>query len=151
MSTISKFIVNRNDLNYIYVEKRLISDNPIYYVYCNAKSYILPPEHFQNIYATDKKMSIGDFLIQVQTDVIGLTGADDFALIYATSNKILKEISGKNKKNPSLGNFTYSLCNLLDKYNEFVYEESKRKASNPCFADPLDYEAEYCRLIKQEL
>lgn len=148
MNTISKFIINRNNLNFIYVEKRLNNNNAIYYIYCDEKSFILPPEHFQSIYATDKKISIKKFLLQVQTDLIGQTDSS-LESLYNTCNNILKDINSKDIKNPSLSNNLYSLCNLLDKYNAYIYEESQKVVSE--YSDVLNYEDEYQRLIKQEI
>lgn len=152
MNTISKFIINRNNLCYIYAEKRLVNNESVYYIYCDSNSYNLPSHHFHSIFGNDKKISIEDFLISAETNVVSydLDNAR-FAMLYSKINKLLKEVKGKNKKNPSLWGYSYEFCNLLDEYNSFIYELIKKNGNVFACDDIINYEEEYQRLIKQEL
>lgn len=152
MKVISKFIINRNNLMYIYVEKVLINNEPIYYVYSEDGKEILPSYHFQSIFGNDKKISIYDFLILMQTTITGNSiDIEENDVLYKKINKLLKEIKNMDRKNPLLGNYSYNVCKLLDIYNNLICVFLETNDKNFSLSDcEIDYEEEYQRLIKQE-
>lgn len=145
MNIISKFIVNRNNLCYIYVEKHLTNNVPTYHVYYDSKSFILTSDIFHSIYGNDKKIAIEDFLILVETSIV----EEKYDYLYHKANKLLNEISGKNRKNPLLLGYTYEFCNLLDVFNDYIFNLTK-EGNILKLDDEINYEEEYQRLIKQE-
>ncbi len=145
MNIESRFIINRNNICYMYVEKYLIDNETLYNVYYDSKLFTLSSDSFHSIYANDKKISLFDFLIFVETSVVSnIYERDKYYFLYEKADKLLSEIDGKDRKNP-LFKHNYEFLDLLDIFNDFIYNSNILNLDNE-----IDYEEEYQRLIKQE-
>lgn len=141
MNTESKFVISRNNLCYIYVEKYLSNNETFYNVYYDSKAFTLSSDCFQSTYANDIKYSLYDYLTFVETSALSN------AYLYDKVEKIITDIKLKDRRNPSLKN-KYEFLKLLDDFNEFIYDFVY--SDNFSLDDEIDYEEEYQRLIKQE-
>ena len=120
MKVMSKFIIDRNETEYYYVEKIKDSDGIKYLVYMkNRKVVVFNQHNFHNIYGMDEQLSVSKFACQASLrliegynyDVVQKEG-------YNRLQKVLSNIlQDRNLKNPSLGLFKNDLLESIDAYN----------------------------------
>ena len=118
MKTSSKFILNRNDKEYYYVEKSEYGD--FYHVHLSNKNILMCNDHnFHAIYGNDEKISLEKFISRALLELLPGYSSDE--AYYQSSEKfkivLNKLMNSKNKKNPDLGISKTSLLEALDMYN----------------------------------
>lgn len=104
MKTVSKFIINRNELEYYYTEKCILNGEVFYHVHYNKEEKEkFNQDSFHAIFGTDEKLSIQSFINKIM-----YTEINDFDLdIYDKKCEVLnsinrKLIKSKNRRNPNL-------------------------------------------------
>lgn len=119
MKTSTKFVLNRNDQEYYYVEKSLYGEK--YHVYIENKNFLLCNDHnFHAIYGNDEKMSLDKFIGKALLEL--LSGYLNNEACYIASEKFQKVLEKimtlKNKKNPDLGSLKKEFLEAMDIYNK---------------------------------
>lgn len=118
MKTSSKFILNRNDKEYYYVEKSKYGD--FYHVHLSNKNILMCNDHnFHAIYGNDEKISLEKFISMALLELLPGYSSDE--VYYQSSEKfkivLNKLMNSKNKKNPDLGISKTTLLEAIHIYN----------------------------------
>lgn len=138
MQVIQKFIVNRNNLRNIYIEKLVGNFNNIqYYVYHNMNSYeVLSPDDFLNIYGNDERLTLFEIVDKIEIDL--LTNNDKNVIQILENLKILKNKFKNSNVNPSLWGYRETFLSTIDNYN-YILENREVEEEH-------DYEKDLLRL-----
>lgn len=128
MNAITKFVINRDDLEYIYTEKITTNYGIRFIVYQNGTIKVYHPDPFYATYGSDPKLNVYHATSNMAKKL--LTSSLDTDLkreIYNKLNNILQNFDTKNIKNPNLGSSKRTLLSLYDKYNkiDFTNDEAE--------------------------
>ncbi len=108
MSIIKKFIIERNNLGYYYVEqikKRKLTSFTVYY---NKEKIYYSEDSFYDTFHQDKFIKLTTFTKNIKRDLISLSKTNDEAL------ELLNKLKTFNIKTKT------TLLEVLDKYNEII-------------------------------
>ena len=145
MKTVAKFILNRDDKEFWYVEKAKLSkksDRMRYFVHQTPKHVIEYSDHtFHDIHSIDEKVSINDFTNKAINNLLSELYDEKNKLGYDFLMDVHNKInSDSNRINPNLKGVKSSLLNGISIYNETLLDLDKIE---------VPYEENY-RLIKDE-
>ena len=123
MQTVSKFIINRDDNKFLYVEKYRLSkksDRMKYYVHSSPENVVIYSDHtFHDIHSLDEKMSVNSFAKKAADSL--LTELHD-QKSYMSYNLLFdvyeKTKTDSNVLNPNLKSVKQNLLKGLKIYNE---------------------------------
>lgn len=138
MQVVEKFVINKNDLKYIYVETLMGSFATVQYrIYHNLNTCeIKSVDDFNVTYGVDEEITLFEAVKNIDNDIIEIL--DDKTNLLLDNVKILKEkLKNSNKWNPSLWGYKETFLSSLDIYNELI---DQRKIEQE------DYERDYNRL-----
>lgn len=139
MSSISKFVINRNNLEYLYTEKIQSFDGLQFWVYNGLEPIVYYPDAFYATYGNDAKLSIANAAISMEKQLIMQSmKSDSVRYIYMVLNEIKSKINGKDYYNPNLGKSKISFLEALKAYNQFLVTSDDEMM--------IDYEEEYAKL-----
>ena len=138
-NNISKFIIDRCGLEYLYVEK-IKSFDGISFVVSNGNtvcSYY--PDTFYATYGNDLKLSISSAIDKIEKDLfISSIKNDKVRQIYRCLNSVKTKVNDKNYKNPNLKRDKSYLLHALSLYNEMLPQIN--------YMDDDIYENDYLKL-----
>ena len=135
MSCIKKFIINRNDLEYLYTEKHRTFLGIEFFVYDGKNVEIYSPDAFYSIFGSDSKISIAHAISLIENKLlITQTGDDEEQVIISCLNQVKTKISNKSYTNPNIINIKMSLLRAIYLFN-------KRLTLN--YDDEVDYEEQF--------
>lgn len=139
MKPIAKFIINRNDLEYYYVEKVQDNKDIFYYVYSDMNTRSLfNQDSFHAIFGLDEKLSVNNYIHRMRYSEELSFGFEEYNKIDRIVDSINKStISSKNKKNPTIN--VMELMSYMDICNGLIIEKESL----------VDYEANYDLVRKQ--
>lgn len=125
MKTVSKFIINRDDTKFLYVEKCKLSkkDNRMkYFVHSSPEDVTVYSDHtFHSVHQLDEKMSILNFTRKASDSLITELYDDKNRYCYnALTDVYNKTINDKDIHNPNLRGTKNSLLQGLKLYNEIM-------------------------------
>ena len=144
MQVVEKFIINRDNMQYMYVEALLGNfGNKQFHVFHNTKNYeIKSPEDFSVTYGNNEYLPLYAAINNMDNDVVEVY--DRNALILLNNLKLLKEkFKNSNKWNPSLWGYRETLLSSIDSYNNILDKREK--------IEEYDYEREYDRLTENDI
>lgn len=144
MQVVEKFIINRDNLKYMYVEVLLGNfGNKQFHVFHNIENKeIKSPEDFSITYGNNEYLPLGQAINNMDNDVVEIT--DKKTLILINNLKLLKEkFKDTNKWNPSLWGYRETLLSSIDDYNNILDQREK--------SEEYDYEREYDRLAENDI
>lgn len=121
MKVIAKFVVNRNEEEFYYVEKVKDNNGIKYLVYLKNKKILAFNQHnFHGIYGVDEKLSIAKFAYEASLKLISSYNYDGKEKeAYDRLRKVIEKITtDKNVKNPNLGILKNDLLCGIDIYND---------------------------------
>lgn len=130
MKTVSKFIINRDDTEFLYVEKYRInkkSNDMRYLVYSSEHDVISYSDHiFHSVHSIDEKMSIERFtrkaVNNLMTELYDVNSKTGYNLLASVYNKVYHD---KDKHNPNIKSVKGSLLKGLKIYNEFLIDNEE--------------------------
>lgn len=142
MKAVSKFIINRDDNKFLYVEKYKLSkkDNRMkYLVHSSPRSVTTYSDHtFHSVHSIDEKMSINTFVRKAADNLLTeLYDEKNIASYNLLSNVYSKTKNDSNVHNPNLRGIKQDLLLGINIYNEVIGELENFKMS---------YEEEYSLL-----
>lgn len=119
----STFILNRNDVEYYFVEGKSSSKTgPVYYFYHNIgeKPLKFNADSFVETFGMDEKIAVVKFVKQALLDLTVLYGTDsNIDFIYDKLYMVYSRIEGNNDiKKPSLGKYRNHLIEAIIAYNK---------------------------------
>lgn len=138
MQVIEKFVIDRNNLRYIYTEK-LIGNfhNVSYHIYTNADDYVsLTSDEFYSIYGEDYKASIKEFVKYSMGDILCSKDNISDTPLLIRDLRLLEKHFNKYNTNPSLWGYRDTLLKSIDKYN-YVVENRAMLEDEYNYADDL--------------
>lgn len=121
MKVIAKFIINRNEEEFYYVEKVKDNNSIKYLIYLKNKKILVFNQHnFHGIYGVDEKLSITNFAYQASLKLISGYNYDGKEREgYDKLRKVIEKVTNdKNIKNPNLGVLKADLLQGIDIYND---------------------------------
>lgn len=135
MKTLSKFILNRNDQVFYYVEKAQKNSNNIHYtVYHDTKHKEIYNQHnFHAIYGTDIKISLQKFAFDATSILIhGINNDIKQEKSYNYLIEIADKLKNFDKLNPKID--SKPLIEAIEVYNNIIPHN---------FEDEIDYNDNY--------
>lgn len=139
MGCIKKFVINRNDLEYLYTEKHRTFLGVEFLVYNGKNLNVYSPDEFYLIFGSDLKISIYNVISLIENKLlISQTGDYEEQVIGDCLNRVKYRLNNKNYINPNMGNAKISLLRALNLFN-------KRLTINN-YDNDFDYEDEFARL-----
>lgn len=147
MQTVEKFVLNRNDLQYIYVEKNINLFNDVKYLLYQDGMVreVLNEDSFSITYGNDLKCSIKSFVDFIEGDVL-VYGYTNETSDIINDLKIVKNVISTKKNdnifNPSLIGCKATFVNVIDKINDLIISRSNYE---------IDHQKEYDRLHEEDL
>ena len=137
MNAIAKFIINRNDIIYMYTEKYETLYGLRYFVYDENKINIYQPDTFHDTFCCDHKMSLRGGIHFFEKELLTSSLDDpEKKLLYDKFNIVNNKIDYRNVKNPNLNGTKRELLSMLFKYNNIMNVPK----------DELDYERD-CQIL----
>lgn len=149
-TVLSKFVINRNHLEFIYTEKHSTM-NGIYYLVREEKKFVIyNQDTFHSIYGNDKKSSLLKFMQRVDFDVLtsDIENKETAKLgldVYTLEENLKKQ----NTINPSLEGYGYTFVSIIDKYNDIIAKRLLEE-KDMSFEPIQDYEAQYQRVLENK-
>lgn len=139
MQVVQKFIINRNNLRNIYVEKLIGGfNNTQYYIYHNINSFeVLSVDDFINIYGNDEKYSLYDAMNNIEIDLL-INNDGQIETLLDNIKLLENKFKDSNEYNPSLWGYRETLLSSIDSYNNLL---EKRDV-----IEEHDYEKDLLRL-----
>lgn len=127
MKTVSKFIINRDDNKFFYVEKYKLSkksDRTKYLVHSSPKNVIEYSDHtFHSVHSLDEKVSISAFSKNAADNLITDLYNEKSQIAYDLLMEVYKKTSNdSNRLNPNLKGIKNNLLSGLKIYNESLKE-----------------------------
>ena len=128
MKIVSKFIINREDTEFLYVEKfrtHKKSDDMKYVVYSSHHNIHSYSDHiFHSVHSLDEKMSIENFAKKAADGLVTELYDKKKQAGYHMLTEIYDKVSNdKDKHNPNLKGVKDNLLKGLKIYNEFLLEQ----------------------------
>lgn len=147
MQTVEKFVINRNDLQYIYVEKNINLFNDVKYLLYQDGMVreVLSEDSFSITYGNDLKYSIKSFVDFIEGDVLVYGYINETSDIIKDLKIVKNVISNKrndNIFNPSLIGCKATFVKVIDKINDLIISRSNYE---------IDHQQEYDRLHEEDL
>ena len=147
MQTVEKFVINRNDLQYIYVEKNINLFNDVKYLLYQDGMVreVLNEDSFSITYGNDLKCSIKSFVDFIEGDVLVYGYTNETSDIIKDLKIVKNVISNKrndNIFNPSLIGCKATCVKVIDKINDLIISRSNYE---------IDHQQEYDRLHEEDL
>ncbi len=147
MQTVEKFVINRNDLQYIYVEKNINLFNDVKYLLYQDGMVreVLNEDSFSITYGNDLKCSIKSFVDFIEGDVLVYGYTNETSDIIKDLKIVKNVISNKrndNIFNPSLIGCKATFVKVIDKINDLIISRSNYE---------IDHQQEYDRLHEEDL
>ena len=130
MKTVSKFIINRDDSKFFYVEKYKLSkksDRMKYLVHSSPKNIIEYSDHtFHSVHSLDEKISINAFSKKAADNLITNLYDENNQIAYDLLLDVYNKTSNdSNKINPNIKKIKNNLLVGLKIYNESLNEFDK--------------------------
>ena len=127
MQTVSKFIINRDDNKFLYVEKYKLSkksDRMKYFVHSSPENVTIYSDHtFHSVHSLDEKLSVKTFskkaVDRLITELYDETSKKSYDLLSEVYNKTS---SDPNILNPNIKKVKKSLLKGMKIYNELFQD-----------------------------
>ena len=127
MKTVSKFIINKDDNEFLYVEKCRINkkrNDMKYLVYSSRQEVYTYSDHiFHSVHSIDEKISIEKFtrnaVNELTTELYDTRKLAGYNHLLSVYNKVSTD---KDKHNPNVKGVKDNLLQGLKIYNEFLLE-----------------------------
>ena len=129
MISISKFVINRNNIEFLYTEKIQFIDGIRFLVYEDKEPTEYYPDTFYDTYGTDPKLSVHRTISLIESDLVTHNiESDNMASLLELISSLKNRIGTKNYRNPSLGQDKISVLESIILYNKLLdqkhsYEE----------------------------
>lgn len=134
-----KFVINRNDKQYIYAEFFPDKGNSEYYIYQNENAYLMNADLFYSTYGMDKKITIMSYIKNVKSDIyINRTTDPRVKEILINLKKLEEKLKNKPLDNPSLWGYKSTLLKTINIYNEVL--DKDEIIENNSYEDYIRYE-----------
>ena len=142
MSSISKFVINRNDMEYLYTEKERFFDGIHFFVYDDINPTEYLPDSFYETFGIDSKISVLKALSKIENDIITHNVETSNIDSMISDIDILKrKVALKDYSNPLLGQDKFNVINTILLYNKLL--------GNKVIDDDYDYESDLVLLNKR--
>lgn len=130
MKTVSKFIINRDDNKFYYVEKYKLSkksNRMKYLVHSSPKNIIEYSDHtFHSVHSLDEKLSINAFTKKAADNLITDLYEENNQVAYNLLMNVYEKTSNdSNRINPNMKGIKNNLLVGLKIYNEAINEFDK--------------------------
>lgn len=130
MKTVSKFIINRDDTEFLYVEKYKVSkrSNDMKYVIYLSKNevYTYSDHVFHSVHSIDEKMSIERFTKNAANNLVTDLSDKKKELGYNLLTSVYNKVSNdKDNHNPNIKSVKDNLLRGLKIYNESLLENEE--------------------------
>ena len=141
MSSISKFVINRNNIEYLYTEKEQFFDGIHFFVYEGNEPTEYYPDAFYDTFGSDLKLSVFSIISLIESDLVTHNiDTKNISSLLSTINSLKNRISSKDYRNPSLGQDKLNVIGAISLYNKLL---SKKK-----IVEEHDYENDLIILNK---
>ncbi len=147
MQVVEKFVLNRKDLKYIYVERTEGNFNHVQYnVYHNIKNcQKLSDDDFYLTYGNDEIISLIEYVKAVQDDIIFENAEPNIIKkLLVELKKVETRIKMFKKSNPSLWGYKATLLSCIDLFNKVLEKNPREK-------DEYDYQIDINRLEDNDI
>jgi len=148
--SISKFIINRNNLEFLYTEKVESFDGIQFIVYESTYPVVYYPDSFYQTFGSDPKLSIARAIDQVEINLLSeINSSKEAVYIYTNLKNVKQKLINKKYNNPNLGKERQNLINAIALYNKMElnnYEETEHDYLDDC----LKLESYYSQEEKQK-
>lgn len=142
MQVVEKFVINRKDLKYIYVERTEGNFNHNQYnVYHNMKNcQKLSDNDFYLTFGDDEVLTLMEYIKGVQDDILfENVNKNIISKLLIELKKVEMRIKPFNKNNPSLWGYKATFLSCIELFNKVIEENPREK-------DEYDYQTDIDRL-----
>lgn len=141
MSSISKFVINRNDMEYLYTEKERFFDGIHFFVYDDINPTEYLSDAFYETFGTDSKISVLKALSKIENDIITHNvEVNNIDSLLSDIGVLKSKVFIKDYYNPLLGQDKSKVVNTILLYNKLL--------DNKVIDDDYDYESDLVLLNK---
>ena len=149
MKVIEKFIIDRDDYEYLYAEKYVGDfNNIIYRVYeANDSFYSFNVFEYTEIYGDFTTCTINYFLKFLKFDLKGYTDCNEVSNLNKDIKNLLKYIP--NKTNPYLFKFKSTLISITETYNELIKDKMLIDYYNYDYEDDMEKLNNYYDIVSK--
>lgn len=146
MQVIEKFVVNRDNLKYIYGETLMGTFGDIQYrIFHNAMNEEMKSvDDFNVTYGTNPMITLYDAMEHIDSDIIEIPN-EEINLLLNNVKTLKERFKIGNRYNPSLWGYKQTLLSSIDIYNKLLDQNR-----NNIFED-YDYERDYNRIMDNDI